>query len=185
MYPAGFQTRVVAGDLAVPLCGASRRGHFDGVVTIVLKLFNIVKPHLAVFGRKDFQQFAVLSRMVRDFDLGLEMLAMPIVREPDGLAMSSRNAYLSEAEREQAVALSRSLAAAESALAGGERSAEVLRADIRAAIEQQSLAVVDYVEVLDAEELIEPGSSIDCPVVAAVAVYFGRTRLIDNVLLSP
>jgi pantoate--beta-alanine ligase len=184
MYPPGFQTRVVAGELAGPLCGATRPGHFDGVVTIVLKLFNLVRPHLAVFGNKDFQQLAVLRRMVRDFDLDIEMLGMPIVRDGDGLALSSRNAYLSAEERLQALTLSRALDAARAAVAAGERSPGVLRSGIRAAIEQQALAAVDYVEVLDAELLTEP-PSIERPVVAAVAVHFGRTRLIDNVVLSP
>jgi pantoate--beta-alanine ligase len=122
--------------------------------------------------------------MVRDFDLDIEMLGMPIVRDGDGLALSSRNAYLSAEERLQALTLSRALDAARAAVAAGERSPGVLRSGIRAAIEQQALAAVDYVEVLDAELLTEP-PSIERPVVAAVAVHFGRTRLIDNVVLSP
>ncbi len=185
MYPKGFQTTVVAGSLAGPLCGASRPGHFDGVVTVVLKLFNVVKPHVAVFGRKDFQQFAVLTRMVRDLDLDVEMVGMPIVREADGLALSSRNAYLSDAERGQALALSRALQAAGADFDAGVRSAARLRDAIRTRIQQQPLARVDYVDVLDAEELDAPSDPISRPVVAAVAVYFGRTRLIDNVLLKP
>jgi pantoate--beta-alanine ligase len=185
MYPRGFQTTVVAGSLAGPLCGASRPGHFDGVVTVVLKLFNVVKPHVAVFGRKDFQQFAVLSRMVRDLDLDVEMVGMPIVREADGLALSSRNAYLSAAERGQAAVLSRALQAARADFDAGVRSAARLRDAIRTRIQQQPLARVDYVDVLDAEELDVPSDPISRPVVAAIAVHFGRTRLIDNVLLKP
>ncbi len=185
MYPAGFQTTLVAGPLADALCGASRPGHFDGVLTVVLKLFQVVKPQVAAFGRKDFQQFAVLSRMVRDLDLDVEMLGLPIVREADGLAMSSRNAYLSAEQRAQALALSRSLRGAEAAFAAGERSADTLRAAIRAGIEAQPLARVDYVEILDAEDLVAPADPVDRPAVAAVAVFFGKTRLIDNVVLTP
>ena len=184
MYPPGHQTRVVAGPLAGPLCGASRPGHFDGVVTVVLLLFQIVRPHVAAFGRKDFQQFAVLSRMVRDLHLEVEMLGLPIVREADGLAMSSRNAYLSPEERTQAVSLSRALRSAEKSYGEGERDPVVLKAHIRDAIESQPLARVDYVEVLDAEELTSPAAPIGRPVVAAVAVFFGRTRLIDNTVLG-
>ncbi len=185
MYPPGFQTTVVAGPLAGPLCGASRPGHFDGVVTVVLKLFNVVKPHVAAFGRKDFQQFAVLSRMVRDLDLDVEMLGLPIVREADGVAMSSRNAYLTADQRVQARALCRSLACARASFQGGERSPSALATAIRAAIEAEPLARVDYVEILDAEELTAPADPIERPVVAAVAVFFGRTRLIDNAVLTP
>ena len=185
MYPPGFQTRLVAGALAQPLCGETRPGHFDGVVTVVLKLFNLVKPHVAVFGRKDFQQFAVLRRMVRDLDVDVEMLGMPIIRESDGLAMSSRNAYLTPEERSQALALSRSLEDARDAFARGERSPAVLQARIREGIEGRSLATIDYCEVLDAEDLTPSPEAIDREAVAAVAVFFGRTRLIDNVVLSP
>ena len=131
LYPEGFQTRVQVGSLASRLCGASREGHFEGVATVVLKLFNLVRPSCAVFGAKDYQQLQVIRRMVRDFSLDVAVVGMPIVREPDGLAMSSRNAYLSEEERRQALVLHRALAALEDRIHGGERSVAELLLDLR------------------------------------------------------
>lgn len=185
MYPPGSQTRVKPGPLAGPLCGRSRPTHFDGVVTVVLKLFNLVKPNLAVFGRKDFQQLQVIRRMVRDLDLDVEVVGGPIVREPDGLALSSRNAYLSADERIQALALSQSLALAEQRLAAGPATAEDIVALATAHIGAQSLGEIDYVELVDREELTPAAGPLHEPVLLAVAVRFGGTRLIDNRVLRP
>jgi pantoate--beta-alanine ligase len=183
MYPAGAQTFVEVRELQKPLCGASRPGHFAGVATVVTKLFHTTLPHLAVFGEKDYQQLAIIRRMVRDLDFAIEIVGVPIVREPDGLAMSSRNAYLSEADREAALSLSRGLAAAEQAYKAGERSASALVAAARAPIEAESLARIDYVELRDAVELSEI-ERVERKAVLAMAVFVGtdvkRTRLIDN-----
>lgn len=183
MYPSGYQSYVTVGELEQPLCGASRPGHFRGVATVVTKLFHLTLPSLAVFGQKDFQQLAVLRRMVRDLDFGIEILGMPIVREPDGLAMSSRNAYLSPEERRQALCLSRGLAAARAAFASGERDASTLLAHARAPIDASSLARTDYVDLRDAESL-QPIQRVERPAVLAMAVFVGKTRLIDNTVLA-
>jgi pantoate--beta-alanine ligase len=184
LFPPGFQTTLLAGPLAAPLCGSTRPAFFNGIVTVVLKLFNLVRPTVAAFGRKDFQQFAVLSRMVRDLDLDVEMLGLPTIREADGLAMSSRNAYLSTSDRQEALALPRGLADVRASFEAGERSAAALGRALREGIEAQPAARVDYVEILDAEDLTEV-ELIRRPVVAAVAAFFGPTRLIDNVVLTP
>jgi len=183
MYPPGAQTVIEVRELATPLCGASRPGHFAGVATVVTKLFHATLPHVAVFGEKDYQQLAIIRRMVRDLDFGIEIASIPIVREPDGLALSSRNAYLSADERRGALALSRGLAAAHAAHAAGERSAAALLAVARAPIEAEPLARIDYVELRDADELtvIE---HVERPAVLAMAVFFGKTRLIDNRVLG-
>ena len=183
MYPAGAQTFVEVRELQQPLCGASRPGHFAGVATIVAKLFHITLPHLAVFGEKDYQQLAVIRRMVRDLDLGIEIAGVPIVREPDGLALSSRNAYLSAPERQAALSLSHGLAAAEAQYRAGERSTARLVAAARAPIEAQPLARVDYIELRDAEELA-PIETVERKAVLAMAVVVGTTRLIDNRVLG-
>lgn len=183
MYPAGFQTFVEVGDLARPLCGASRPGHFRGVATVVAKLLNQVQPDVACFGAKDFQQLQVVRRMVRDLDLPVEIVAGPTVREPDGLAMSSRNAYLSPAERIAATVLVRALRAAWQAFDQGERGAADLAREARAVLDAEPLARVDYVEVLDAESLAEV-TTLERPAVLALAVRLGRTRLIDNTVLG-
>ncbi len=184
MYPAGAQTFVEVRELAKPLCGASRPGHFAGVATIVSKLFHITRPHLAFFGEKDYQQLAIIRRMTRDLDFGIEIVGVPIVREPDGLAMSSRNAYLSAEQRAQALSLSRGLAAAEALARAGERDPAKILAAARAPIEAAPLARIDYVELRDAAELtmIE---RLDRPAVLAMAVFVGTTRLIDNRVLRP
>ena len=179
MYPPGSQTFVEVRELSRPLCGASRPGHFAGVATVVTKLFHATLPHLAVFGEKDYQQLAIIRRMVRDLDFGIEIASIPIVREPDGLAMSSRNAYLSPEQRRAALSLSRGLAAAEAAFAAGERSAAALLAAARAPIEAEPLARIDYVELRDALEL-SPIERRERPAVLAMAVFVGATRLIDN-----
>ncbi len=184
MYPAGAQTFIEVRDLQKPMCGASRPGHFAGVATIVSKLFNITLPHLAVFGEKDYQQLAIIRRMVRDLDFGIEIANVPIVREADGLALSSRNAYLSAEQRHAALALSRGLAAAEVAFRGGERSSAALLAAARAPIEAESLARIDYVELRDAVELTPFENRVDDRAVLALAVFVGATRLIDNRVLA-
>ncbi|HVK86138.1 MAG TPA: pantoate--beta-alanine ligase, partial [Kofleriaceae bacterium] len=175
MYPAGAQTYVEVRELQQPMCGASRPGHFAGVATIVSKLFNITRPHLAVFGEKDYQQLAIIRRMVRDLDFGIEIQGVPIVREPDGLALSSRNAYLSLEQRQAALSLSRGLAAAEAAYRAGERSVSALVAAARAPIEAEPLARIDYVDLRDADELT-PLDRVDRRAVLALAVFVGATR---------
>jgi len=186
MYPAGAQTFVEVRELQKPLCGESRPGHFVGVATIVAKLFNLTRPHVAFFGEKDFQQLAVIRRMVRDLDFGIEIVGMPIVREPDGLAMSSRNVYLSPEERAQALSLSRGLDAAQAAFQAGERDAATLLAAARAPIEATPLARIDYIELRDADELTEV-KTVERRAVLAMAVFVGQTRvtrLIDNRVLD-
>lgn len=183
MYPAGFQTEVHVTSITTGLCGRSRPGHFRGVTTVVTKLFNAVQPHVAVFGEKDFQQLAVIRRMTADLDLGIEIVGAPIVREADGLAMSSRNAYLSAAERTAARCLATALAAAREACDGGERDAGRLLASARAVLAAEPLARIDYVELVDADSL-EPVEHLDRLGVLALAVFIGRTRLIDNTVLA-
>jgi pantoate--beta-alanine ligase len=182
MYPPGSQTFVEVRELQRPLCGASRPGHFAGVATVVTKLFHITLPHVAVFGEKDYQQLAIIRRMVRDLDFGIEIASVPIVREPDGLAMSSRNAYLSPEQRRAALSLSAGLAAAEAAFRAGERSAAALVAAARAPIEAEPLARIDYIELRDADELT-PLERVERRSVLAMAVFVGTTRLIDNRVL--
>jgi pantoate--beta-alanine ligase len=179
MYPPGAQTRVEVARLSLPLCGASRLGHFRGVATVVTKLFNIVLPHLAVFGEKDYQQLQVIRRLVRDLSLGVEIIGHPIVREADGLAMSSRNAYLSEPERAAAVCLSRALCRTERLFKRGEFSAPALVRSAFAELEKEPLATVEYVKLCDAETLDEI-DVIDDAAVLALAVRIGKARLIDN-----
>jgi pantoate--beta-alanine ligase len=183
MYPAGFQTEVAVAEVSQGLCDRSRPGHFRGVTTVVTKLFNAVKPHLAVFGEKDFQQLAVIRRMSADLDFGIEVVGAPIVREADGLAISSRNAYLSAPERAAARCLSRALAAAREAVAGGARGAADVLASARAALDAEPAARVDYVELVDVDSL-EPVDRIAGRALLALAVFFGRTRLIDNTILT-
>ncbi len=174
MYPEGATTRVVVGGVAAPLEGTSRPGHFEGVATVVTKLFWAVRPDRAYFGQKDAQQVAVVKRLAADLDTGIEIVVCPTVREPDGLAVSSRNVYLSPDERRQAASLSRALRAATSAYAGGERDPAVLETLIRNVIEGEPLARIDYVKAVDPGNFTSPGS------LATVVVRFGGTRLIDN-----
>ena len=183
MYPPGYQTTVEVPGLAAPLCGARRPGHFSGVASVVSKLFHLTQPHVAVFGRKDYQQLTLIRRMVRDLDFGIEIVDVPIAREPDGLALSSRNAYLSPDQRAQATCLSRGLRAAEERFAAGERDPAALVAAARAPIEAAPLARIDYLELRDAETLDEIARA-DRPAVLAMAVFFGQTRLIDNTVLG-
>jgi pantoate--beta-alanine ligase len=185
VYPPGFQTYVQVREVELGLDGGSRPGHFVGVATVVCKLFNVVRPHVALFGEKDFQQLAVVRRMVADLDLGVDIVGMPIVREPDGLAMSSRNAYLSSDERRRALALSRGLKAARARAQAGERDAAALVATARAALEGQVDGVdrVDYVELRDAATLA-PVTRLEREGVLLVAAFVGKTRLIDNLRLA-
>ncbi|HYD39624.1 MAG TPA: pantoate--beta-alanine ligase [Anaeromyxobacter sp.] len=178
VFAPGHETWVTVERASQGLCGASRPGHFRGVATVVAKLFNLTRPHVAIFGEKDWQQLAVIRAMVRDLAFGLEIAGMPIVREGDGLALSSRNAYLSPGERARALALSRSLAEAREAAAAGVRDAAELRARARARLEAAD-ARVDYVEIVHPETLAPvdvaaPGS------VMLLAAFVGTTRLIDN-----
>jgi pantoate--beta-alanine ligase len=184
MYPAGAQTWVEVTELTQGLCGQFRPGHFRGVTTVVAKLINIVKPHIALFGAKDYQQLCAVQQMVRDLNFDVEIVAMPTVREPDGLAMSSRNSYLAPAERVVALSLSRALEAARAALARGERNPHVLAQTARAELDREGGLAVEYVEVRDATTLAHI-RSVDAPVVLAIAARAGRTRLIDNTVLEP
>jgi pantoate--beta-alanine ligase len=184
MYPRGAQTFVEVRELAKPMCGEKRPGHFAGVATVVTKLFNLTRPHVAFFGEKDFQQLAVIRRMVRDLDQGVEIVGMPIVREADGLAMSSRNAYLSPELRREALSLSAGLAAAEAAFRAGERDATALLAAARAPMAAQPSTRIDYLELRDADELSEV-ARVERPAVLAIAAFIGKTRLIDNRVLRP
>jgi len=174
MYPPGATTRVRVGDVAEPLEGAARPGHFEGVATVVTKLFAAVAPDRAYFGQKDAQQAAVVKRLVRDLDLGVDVRVQPIVREPDGLALSSRNVYLSPDERKAAAALSSALRAAADAYAGGERDPDTLLAVLRRRLEAEPLVQVDYAELVDQATFQKPGT------LAVVAARVGKTRLIDN-----
>jgi pantoate--beta-alanine ligase len=183
MYPEGFQTSVTVEHVTRGLCGDSRPGHFRGVTTVVAKLFHAVRPHVAVFGEKDYQQLVAIRRMVRDLDFDIEIVGGPIVREPDGLAMSSRNAYLSPAERQAALCLSRALAAAEAAVQQGERAGAVVLDRAREVVAAEPLARVDYVALADPDSL-RPVERIAGPTLLALAVWFGNTRLIDNSILG-
>lgn len=184
MYPTGACTRVQVVGIEDPLCGRTRPGHFVGVATIVAKLFNVVLPHRAYFGMKDFQQARVIQQMVWDLNIPVELRACPIVREADGLAMSSRNAYLSPSERQQATILRRALDLAEYLVSHGRRDARWVRQEMITLLSSPPLARVDYVELVDPDTL-KPMERIDGPTLAAVAVYIGKTRLIDNTLLLP
>jgi pantoate--beta-alanine ligase len=183
MYPPGYRTYVEVHGLQDGLCGRSRQGHFRGVATVVLKLFNIVRPDAGFFGAKDAQQALIIKKMVADLDLDVEVVTCPIVREPDGLAMSSRNAYLNPLERRAALVLSRSLQAADRAIQAGEKDAGKVLAGIRSLIEAEPLARVDYVEAVDSVDL-EPIAAIRGDVFIALAVFIGSTRLIDNIRVS-
>ncbi|MCJ7487168.1 MAG: pantoate--beta-alanine ligase, partial [Candidatus Aminicenantes bacterium] len=182
IYPPGYRTYVEVRGLQDRLCGKSRPGHFQGVATVVLKLFEIVGPDLAFFGAKDAQQVLIIEKMAADLDLDTEVVTCPIVREPDGLALSSRNAYLSPEERKAALVLSISLRWAERAVAAGERNAAKVIAGIRSAIEAEPLARIDYVEAVDPVNL-EAVAEIRGEVLIALAVFIGSARLIDNTRL--
>ena len=181
MYLPAHNTYVVMETLTDALCGASRPGHFRGVCTVVTKLFNIVRPDRAFFGQKDAQQLAIIKRMVADLNMNVTVVGCPIVREEDGLAKSSRNAYLSPEERQAALVLSRAIRAGEAAVAAGERDGTTLRRLMTAVIEEEPLARIDYIEVVDGLTM-RPVEAIGETALVAMAVYIGRTRLIDNFL---
>jgi len=179
VYPPGFDTTVSVGAVAQPLEGAARPGHFDGVVTVVAILFSLVGAERAYFGQKDAQQVMVIRQMARDLAIGTEVIACPTVREPDGLALSSRNVHLTPDQRRAAPVLRRALLAAKAAWAGGERSGNALRSVMLGELASEPLAQADYVSVADAATLAEL-DSLDGPALASLAVRFGSTRLIDN-----
>ena len=183
MYPPGFNSWVDVEKVTERLEGASRPGHFRGVTTVVAKLFNIVQPTRAYFGQKDAQQALVIRKIVADLNMNLGVITLPTVREPDGLAMSSRNTYLNPEERKAAVVLYRSLTLAQQLYARGERDAEKIRQEMLALIKKEPLATVDYVSIADAETLDEL-DTISPPALVSMAVKIGKTRLIDNVELA-
>jgi pantoate--beta-alanine ligase len=183
MYPPGFQTGVTVKDISLPLCGKSRPGHFDGVATVVAKLFTIVRPDVALFGTKDYQQLAVIRQMTTDLNMPVEIVGMPIVREADGVAMSSRNAYLSPRERQSALCLIQAIRRARELFSAGERSVAVLAKEARAVIDREAAAVIDYLEFRDGATLQELEVADDTTLLA-LAVIIGQTRLIDNTLLG-
>ena len=184
MYPAGSQTFVTVRDLQAPMCGVTRPGHFTGVATVVAKLFNLTRPHVALFGEKDFQQLAVIRRMAADLNFDTDIVGMPIIREPDGLAMSSRNVYLAPAQRVVALSLSQGLRAAQAQYAAGERNAAALRAAALAPLAAHGAELrLDYFDVRDAATLADV-ELVTGPTVIAVAAFVGATRLIDNCVLT-
>ena len=183
MYPAGYQTYVEVGQLSQGLCGASRPGHFRGVATVVLKLFHQVQPQAAVFGEKDYQQLAVIRRLVADLNVPVTIVGRPIVREADGMAMSSRNTYLNPAERGAALCLYRAILAARELVAAGENSREKIIKEIKKIITQTPHTRLDYLALVDAATL-EEVETIAGEARLALAVWVGKTRLIDNTELT-
>lgn len=183
MYPKGYNTFVEVLGVTDKLCGASRPGHFRGVTTVVMKLFNIVTPDKAYFGQKDAQQVYVIKQMVRDLNMAVKIISCPIVREHDGLAMSSRNTYLSEEERKQALILSKSLFWAKDMINKGERNAKTLIEGIKSMINEMPLADIDYVEIIDYDTFREV-EKLKGNILIALAVRIGKTRLIDNILVE-
>jgi pantoate--beta-alanine ligase len=182
MYPSGYQTHVNVEEVTRNLCGISRPTHFRGVTTVVCKLLNIVKPHVAIFGEKDFQQLVAIRQMVSDLNLDMEIVGMPIYREEDGLAMSSRNRYLTTDERKTALCLSRSLKRAKELFEQGERKTEEIIKEIKKIIEAEKLARIDYVKICDVKTLKDI-EQINQEAVLALAVKIGKARLIDNIVL--
>ena len=184
VYPEGFSSEVRVSGITEGLCGAYRPGHFDGVTTVCSVLFGIIRPEVAVFGMKDAQQLAVIRRMVSDLRMGVDIVAAPIVREADGLAMSSRNRYLSAREREQAVLINTGLKKAVSLCSNGEKSCSVLREAFLQTVSNASELRVQYAETVDPDTLL-PVETVKKTVLLAVAVFAGKTRLIDNILIKP
>lgn len=184
LYPEKATTYVTVEGMNDKLCGRSRPGHFRGVTTVVAKLFNIVEPHMAFFGQKDAAQVAIIRRMVRDVNFPVEIIACPIVREPDGLAMSSRNAYLNPQEHTSALVLHRALQAVEESFRHGERNAEALAESGKQVIAQEHGVKLDYLDIVDPDSL-EPIDQVNRTALVAVAAIVGTTRLIDNVLVNP
>ncbi len=183
MYPSGFQTFVEVTELTQYLCGLSRPGHFRGVTTVVTKLFNIVKPHIAIFGLKDYQQYLVIKRMVEDLNFDIEIIGYPTVREADGLAMSSRNEYLSPEQRKSALSLSQGLKLAQALVNAGETNVQIIVNRVTNFIKQFPYTQIDYVKICDPETL-EDLTEIKDKALLALAVKIGRARLIDNTILE-
>jgi len=183
MYPQGFQTTVTVAGLTDTLCGASRPGHFDGVTTVVAKLFHIAKPDVTIFGQKDFQQLAVIRKMAADLNWDLDIIGHPIVREADGLAMSSRNAYLAPAERQSALSLNKGLTLARQRVTAGETDATRLIGEIKKLLLAQPGIAIDYISVVHRHTLVAQ-KRIDTDSVLLIAALVGKTRLIDNTRLS-
>lgn len=183
IYPEGYKTYVEVHDLQDKLCGRSRPGHFRGVCTVVLKLFNTVNPDMAFFGQKDAQQAIILKRMAQDLDLGVKIEVVPIVREEDGLALSSRNSYLDQEERRAALVLSKSMEEARVMVQNGERDSGQIIDRMKEMIGREPLAKIDYVEIVDMENL-DPAQKIENKALAALAVFVGKVRLIDNAILQ-
>lgn len=179
MYPENYQTYVDVEDVTGHLCGLSRPGHFRGVTTVCNKLFNIVKPHVAVFGKKDFQQYITIKRMVEDLNMDLKIIGFPTIREKDGLAMSSRNKYLSEDERQSALSLFSSLRLAQKLYSEGERKSSVIISEVKKMIKKAPFTTIDYVQVCDTQTLKDV-RQVNVKSVIALAVKVGKTRLIDN-----
>ncbi|MCF8127805.1 MAG: pantoate--beta-alanine ligase [Deltaproteobacteria bacterium] len=179
MYPRGAQTSIVVKELPQHLCGLSRPGHFDGVTTVVAKLFHIVKPHVAVFGQKDYQQLVVISRMVMDLNMDIQIMGVPTVREKDGLAMSSRNSYLTSEERASALSLKKSLDLSARLFKEGERNAQVIKDFVKSYILEHPYTKIDYIALCDPVTL-EDVSILSEGTLMALAVRVGKTRLIDN-----
>ena len=183
MYPGGFQTIVAVQEVTKHLCGLSRPSHFEGVTTVVAKLFNITKPHLAIFGQKDYQQLTVISRMVEDLNMDIKIVGIPTVREPDGLAMSSRNNYLSPEERESALCLKKSLDLAENLFRQGEYNAEKIIAEVERLILSHASTEIEYVKICHSASLGDV-KTVEEKSLLALAVKVGQTRLIDNCLIG-
>ncbi len=183
MYPAQFNSRVEVNKVTERLEGASRPGHFRGVTTVVAKLFNIIQPTKAYFGQKDAQQAIVIRKMVADLNMNLEIVIIPTVREPDGLAISSRNTYLNPQQRQAAAVLYQALSLAQQLWAQGEKDAQLLRQEMTGLIQKQPLATIDYVSIADAETLDEL-DTVRSPALVSLAVRIGSTRLIDNIVLE-
>jgi pantoate--beta-alanine ligase len=183
MYPKGYQTKVAVEKVSRYLCGLSRPGHFDGVATVVFKLFNIIRPHIAIFGQKDYQQLTVIRRMVMDLNMDISIIGIPIVREPDGLAMSSRNTYLNPMERQSAPCLKKSLDLADKMVSGGERDIRRIKEAIKELIYGHPYTTIDYINLCDPISL-EDIEAIEGEILLALAVKVGKTRLIDNCLIK-
>jgi len=183
MYSQDYSTYVEVKKLEDFLCGKTRTGHFVGVATVVTKLFNIVKPHFAVFGQKDFQQLVVIEKMVRDLNMDIKIIGHPTVREQDGLAMSSRNTYLSKSEREKALLISKSLRKAEKLFLEGERNTTILKKAVEDVLRQKDGINIEYIEICDSQNF-EDLEIIKNRAVLAIACRIGKTRLIDNIILT-
>jgi pantoate--beta-alanine ligase len=183
IYPVGFQTKVVVERVTQHLCGLSRTGHFEGVATVVAKLFNITKPHFAIFGQKDYQQLIVIRRMVKDLNMDIEVIGVPIVREPDGLAMSSRNKYLNPEERESAQCLKKSIDMARALTKEGERNANRIKSAIQGLILSYPFTNIEYISICNSLTL-EDMDTVEGECLLALAVKVGKTRLIDNCLIK-